>query len=487
MTESDRAQPPGLRVVGLGEPQMLADDHLIENRFDANMSSANVPHVYHAPHRRTEPVIVADKPWEQGFGLLYPGALYDPNVDRTRIYYTLNKTDPGPANYPVGRYFVALAESVDGFAFEKPEFGLHGWGDMTQTNIVMTGDNEAHTAHVHVAGGASTNPGTLPARFLKQHRYAMYFGDFGSWIATSEDGVHWHKDQQVIKNRIDCYQTMSYDESQDELVSYVRNKLIFGSPRKFPEDHWGNTRAISHLSAPDWWRTWDQMPTSVLLPDAGDGHRFYGLPCFRYGGVSWGFLHHLYEDPQTMDVELVFSRDGHDWKRAPREERLLPLGDDGCWDGGMILSSDRVVEAGDEWRIYYSGHPSPHDTPDQLGSIGVAILRKEGFVSVRARTLDSYVLTRPLSWPGGHLAINAVAKGSLQVRVTDLQRATIDGFAFDDCVPFTGDSLRHKIRWREKVLSSLAGLQIQLEFKFRQADLFSFVAQALAEHREGPA
>ncbi|MDP7361541.1 MAG: hypothetical protein QF768_02980, partial [Candidatus Latescibacteria bacterium] len=149
--------------------------------------------------------------------------------------------------------------------------------------------------------------------------------------------------------------------------------------------------------------------------------------------------------------------------------------------------SDRVVEAGDEWRIYYSGHPSPHDTPDQLGSIGVAILRKEGFVSVRARTLDSYVLTRPLSWPGGHLAINAVAEGSVQVRVTDLQRATIDGFAFDDCVPFTGDSRRHKIRWREKVLSSLAGLQIQLEFKFRQADLFSFVAQALAEHREGPA
>ena len=144
---------------------MLADDHLIENRFDANMSSANVPHVYHAPHRRIEPVIVADKPWEQGFGLLYPGALYDPNVDRTRIYYTLNKTDPGPANYPVGRYFVALAESVDGFAFEKPEFGLHGWGDMTQTNIVMTGDNEAHTAHVHVAGGASTNPGTLPGDF----------------------------------------------------------------------------------------------------------------------------------------------------------------------------------------------------------------------------------------------------------------------------------------------------------------------------------
>ena len=101
--------------------QLFIDDWLIES-LEGVRRQLNQP----VKHKRN-PVLVKDKPWEQGFGLLYPGALYDPHVDRTRIYYTLNKTDPGPAHYPVGRYFVALAESVDGFAFEKPEFGLHGW------------------------------------------------------------------------------------------------------------------------------------------------------------------------------------------------------------------------------------------------------------------------------------------------------------------------------------------------------------------------
>ena len=114
MTESDRAQPPGLRVVGLGEPQMLADDHLIENRFDANMSSANVPHVYHAPHRRIEPVIVADKPWEQGapgYGTVH----YDPEAKLFKMWYQTWKKVPKGA---VSEGNLYLATSRDGVTFD---------------------------------------------------------------------------------------------------------------------------------------------------------------------------------------------------------------------------------------------------------------------------------------------------------------------------------------------------------------------------------
>jgi hypothetical protein len=469
--------PLGQRTVALGVPQMLADDHLIENRFDTSMSSASVPHVFHPPRRQAEPLLVPDRPWEQGSGLHYPGVLFDPHLGRFRMYYTLHKADTGPQGYPVGRYFLAMAESEDGLQWDKPSLGLHSWGDEKQTNIVLAGRNEVHTAHVHTAGGEATNPGTVPERFLRGHRYVMYHGDFGSWLATSDDGVHWEQAQQVVANRIDCYQTISYDEERDELVSFVRNKLIFGSVRKFPEDVWGNTRAVSRLSGPDWWREWDRMPISVLLPEAGDGHRFYGMPTFRYGGLYWGFLHHLYERPQRMDVELAFSRDGLHWQRAPGGERLLPTGVAGRWDAGMILSSDRVVEVGDEWRLYYSGCDAYHDAPKLRSCVGLASLRKEGFVSVRAGEADSYLLTRPLQWPGGRLAINAAARGFVQVRVTDHRRRTIPGFGHDDGAVFRGDAIRHPVRWREADLASLAGETIRLEFKFGQADLFAFVAE----------
>ena len=68
------------------------------------------------------------------------------------------------------------------------------------------------------------------------------------------------------------------------------------------------------------------MPASVLIPDKGDPKRFYSMSTFSYGEIYWGLLHHFDEDPQTLEVELVFSRDGIDWKRLPDRPRLIPVG-----------------------------------------------------------------------------------------------------------------------------------------------------------------
>ena len=472
--------PIGIREINLGTPQLFVDDFLVENRFDSHFFSANVPHVAHPPQRLSEPLLIPDKPWEAEYGLSYPGVVFDPEAQLFRLYYTVyHRANQGKSDYP-GPYFLCYAQSPDGMHWEKTDLGLFPWGQEKRTNIVLQGKGEVHSAHVHVQGGESgpaQNIGSIPSRFLNGHRMVMYYCDVGHYLATSEDGIHWQEQvHQVIANRIDCFHTMVYDEKRDEFASFLRNKLIFGGLR-VPPAFIGNTRMIARLSGPDWWSSWDTMPTSVMIPDQGDARRFYGMPTFRYGEVYWGLLHQFDEDPQSIEVELVFSRNGLDWQRLPGRPCLIPVGAPGAWDNGMILSSDRPIEWGDEWLIYYSGCDRYHDAETHKSCIGLVKVRKEGFVSIRAGAEESYVLTRPLRWPQGRLLLNAAASGGyVQVRVTDLRRNLIPGFDFDDCVSFEGDQVRHQVTWKESHLEALQGQLIRLEFKCKNADLFAFVA-----------
>ena len=82
-----------------------------------------------------------------------------------------------------------------------------------------------------------------------------------------------------------------------------------------------------------------------------------------------------------------------------------------------------------------------------------------------------------LACPGKGPAINADARrGIVRARVTDLRRQTISWFDYDECVAFQGDSVRQHVVWKGATLAGLQGQVIRLEFNFRNADLFAFVA-----------
>ena len=89
----------------------------------------------------------------------------------------------------------------------------------------------------------------------------------------------------------------------------------------------------------------------------------------------------------------------------------------------------------------------------------------------------SCVITRPILWPEGELVINADApKGYVKVAVTDVYRKLCEGFTYDDCVPFTGDSVRHRIQWKKSKMADLKGKMLRLEFEFKNADIYAFLA-----------
>ena len=174
LTAAAQGEPAGVsqersREVRLGEPQLFVDDHLIENRFNENFLSASVPHVFHVPRRTEEPLITrdTDKPWEAD-GLGYLSVVYDSTARLFRLYYqvVVRDKDKGKPGYPNVRYAVGYAESEDGLRWSKPLYDLVPWGATKQTNILLTGRNEAHAPHIQVAPprvpGPIRNIGTLP-------------------------------------------------------------------------------------------------------------------------------------------------------------------------------------------------------------------------------------------------------------------------------------------------------------------------------------
>ena len=120
----------------------------------------------------------------------------------------------------------------------------------------------------------------------------------------------------------------------------------------------------------------------------------------------------------------------------------------------------------------------------------MATSRIDGFASLAATEQGGWVRTRPSTWPGGELAINADTRssmtmdprytsGSIRVEVLDEEGRPLVGFTRDDCDPFSGDTKggSELIRWRSgRSLAGLAGRRIALVFVLETAHLYAFEA-----------
>lgn len=263
---------------------------------------------------------------------------------------------------------------------------------------------------------------------------------------------------------------------------YLRAKHIYLAAGQGREriDTGQSRRGVARMTSKELWTEWTAQPQTILMPDETDSEHgynyFYGMPVFPFAGIYWGFIQ-SFRLNDFMHAELAWSRDGIHFERLPHRPKLIEYGADGSWDDTIILACPAWVEVGDEWWIYYNGWDGPHGTTERTGGIGLATIRKEGFISLRGPKGGGVVCTRRLRWPGGGLFVNATATGGeLKVRVSDERRRPLPGFDYADCAAFTGDSVAHEVKWKNKSLDALAGQVVRLEFFLRDADLYSFRA-----------
>ena len=473
------------------EPQFVFDNHIVDNHWAIHYKRQAVTRIVHqATKHAANPVMPHDAP-------SYCSVAYDEPAKRFRMYYQANirattllpdgtqETLPSSEKGRKFKTYVAYAESKNGISWERPDLGLFPWVKQKPNNIVVA---RAESDQTETCGPYLLE---VPESARRGYRWLMLYrakgrdpGDYnGIRIRGSQDGIHWDEkgDTRIAHLHSDHHNTVSFDADRNEFVMYCRAKHIY---RAFGDNmlDTGASRRVARMSSSDLWADWLEVsqPQTILVPDEIDSQThfnfFYGMPTRHRYGIYWGFLE-PFRMNDFIQSELAVSRDGFHFERFGGRQPIIPYGDEGSWDDEMIFASPQWLEVGDEWWIYYSGWDGPHGTPDRNGAIGLATIRKEGFVSLRGPQGGGVVCTRSLVWPGGDLAVNAAATdGVLRVRVSDGRRRPTEGFDYDDCKDFSGDSVSHPVRWKERSLDELKGQTVRLEFFLQKADLFTFRA-----------
>jgi hypothetical protein len=181
---------------------------------------------------------------------------------------------------------------------------------------------------------------------------------------------------------------------------------------------------------------------------------------------------------------IATSRDADHWdlRWVYDGKPFVPRGGNGAWDKDLAFPSSRIVTLEDKHWIYYGGCNERHGTagvclPKREPGIGLAWLRLDGFISLRAGPAPGNVVTRPFRLEGRELLLNVEARGGeVKVGVLDAEGQPIAGYALDDAWGYRGsDELRLKPRWKDNPdLSALRGRDVRLEFRLQNANLFSF-------------
>jgi len=171
------------------------------------------------------------------------------------------------------------------------------------------------------------------------------------------------------------------------------------------------------------------------------------------------------------------------WTRPPRREPFLPLGPEGAFDSGMVFTAIAPVQMGDELWFYYGGFDGPHNTSAREAAIGVATLRLDGFCSMRAGGEEGWIVSRREAFATPAVTINARTgeDGVIVAELLDRNDEVLEGFSREDCVPFSGDGVRHRLSWKKAAFdeAQLEGDK-KIRFFLRDAELFSYLPVDLA-------
>ncbi|MCB1234241.1 MAG: hypothetical protein KDM91_04140 [Verrucomicrobiae bacterium] len=466
-------------------PQFFIDDWLVDNRFAIKYKNNAVVHVAHPPTKHaSNPVYAGDSG--------YVSVARHPETGKfqlwTQVHDWVDKKQGGST-----RYAIAYAESDDGLVWTAPNLGLFEWKGTKDNNIVIRGPKNARASGPQVLM-------TLPEKDKRGFTYVMTYRTGGAGkdhdgirLAGSHDGIHWDPESELRPKHLhsDTLNSIVYDAERDRYLMTCRAKDRY---RRFGDEmiDTGASRRISVMESEELWTEWKESPHALLTPDEIDADQdfnfFYGMPMHHYAGIYWGFLW-VFRMNDPIHTELVTSRDGLHWKRAPKRVPLIPLGPEGSWDDGMTFGGPHWIEVGDEWWFYYAGHDGGHDSKERTAAIGLATCPKERLVSLRGpKNGGGVVVTRLLKWPGGDLFLNVAPAGDgeskVTVRISNAIRDPLEGYDHAGCETFAGDSVRHRVRWKEdRSMNELAGQEVRVEIFLENADLFTLTAEP--ENKEG--
>ena len=409
------------------------------------------------------PLMTPDLPWEHGNMQLY-GSVIQAADGRFRAWYEM-WAPPRIAR-------LAYAESDDGLVWRKPRLDAYRH-DGRPTNIVF---DAGQTGAALIDDREDHRPAW---------RYKLLTGAAPTdCIAAlhSADGIHWNpvrtiagRIQPVIATNPDC--PIGFLRAPDgRFVAYHR--MDGYGRRVFRSESWDFVN-------------WSGEPRMVLEPDAGDPPQtqFYGLGACAYGpyevGTLWIYATET-EDRGPFKMrglqtpELAYARAGTAWHRAEQGTPFIPNGDPGEWDSGNLQPASQPVFLDDEIRYYYAGTNARHamdwELEPQEAGLGMARLKPDRFVAVRAAEAHAELGTIAFKPPSVDVFVNArtAANGEVRVELQDEEARPLPGFTAADCRPIRGDATAHRVEWRGVGQAEApAGQATRLRLTARRASVYS--------------
>ena len=481
-----RVVSPGARTavrrLAMGYRELFLDDLMVAEL-------RGIKKVLHRPIKYSRNPVIRhhQRPWQKFRAQLYGTVLYIPEEKIFKMWYLAGARFPDEAAITLdGKprvpnfQMLAYAESRDGLNWTLPDLGLVSFNGSRHNNLCRFSRENAEGVGV-VYDPHDPDPARRYKAFYWEHsvrsphKIPVAVAISAMSVSFSADGKNWtnHPGNPVIPQASDTGHQALWDPFRKVYVAYGRfgaggRKIARSESRDFI--NWSPSQLVFAADAAD-------------TKSRGGRPQFYGMGTTIYEGTYIGLPWLFWENSSNrLDVQLASSRDGIHWQRAGNRQTLIPNGKRGTWDGGCIFTASQPLQVKDDTiYIYYSGLSLDHEEPrpsrrarPEYGesSIGVATLRRDGFVSMRAGEKPATLVTGLFQWPAGrrlHLNVDA-SKGGVRVGVLDQNGRLLDGFVRSKLI--SGDRTDVVVEWTGS--GEPKAKSVQLKFEMTNADLYSY-------------
>ena len=345
--------------------------------------------------------------------------------------------------------------------------------DGKRTNIVQEGFRDSVTVWLDLGEKD-------PNRRYKLFRSQPQKKHWGLSLYFSPDGIHWGEaaaesgpcgDRTTVFynpfRRVWVYSIRADSHGLGRVRSYWEHAEALAGAR------WQMGEPVPWVGADKLDRPRDDLKTPCQL---------YNLDCVAYESLLLGLFAIWRGQPRDRakpnELCIGYSRDGFHWHR-PDHRPFIPVSENhGDWNWSNVQSAGGCfLVVGDQLYFYVSGRAGIKGAPTSgVCTTGLAILRRDGFVSLDAGDTAGTLTTRPVTFRGKYLFVNIDApQGELRVEVLDQDGRAIRPFTSANCVPVQADRTLQAVRWQGvDDLSTLAGKPVKFRFHLKSGRIYAF-------------
>ena len=443
--------PPAIIPIDVGR-QLFVDDFLIAQ-------TSSLTRTFHRPTIVADPVLhTQDLDFEAS--PYSDGVWFDPATGKYKLYYW-----GGQGNV------VAYADSPDGITWNKPLFP--DTTPIANTNdVIWNSGRDSSTIWMDLE---ERDPS-------KRFKAFVYTGGARQSVYFSADGIHW-----VLQFTLNSYSdrtTFFWNPFRRVWVESARDGAFLPAAptrpatsmriRTYTESRdlalWNPTNA-----GDSFWAAADEQDP----PYSGNQAPFpelYNLDAVGYESLMVGLFSMYYpENPDLVELNVGFSRDGFNWLRPTRgagSNAFIPASNiSGNWNGFNTQSAGGgFLVVGDELWFYFSARNTPHSIIPTQFSTGLAKMRRDGFASMDAGAAEGTLTTRPITFQGNRLFVNVNnPAGTMHVDVLDSSGQIV---ATSQAV--STNSTHQELQFGGAGLQALAGQTVRFKFSLTNGELYSF-------------